>query len=35
MFTDEKQLSKPPRIHLTTDDGSTVCRCQVPAYLVG
>ena len=33
--TDEKQAPKPPRIHLTTADGSTVCRRQVPASLVG
>ena len=35
MSTDEKQPSKPPRIHLATGDGSTVCRRQVPASLVG
>ena len=35
MFTDENQPSKPPRIHLATGDGSTVCRRQVPASLVG
>jgi hypothetical protein len=35
MLTDEKQPSKPPRIHLATGDGSTVCRRQVPASLVG
>lgn len=34
-LTDEKQPSKPPRIHLATGDGSTVCRRQVPASLVG
>jgi hypothetical protein len=34
-LTDEKNVSPPPRIHLATDDGSTVCRCQVPASLVG
>ena len=35
MSTDEKQTSKQTRIHLTTVDGSTVCRRQVPASLVG
>ena len=35
MCSDEKQSSKQPRIHLTTVDGSTVCRRQVPASLVG
>ena len=35
MLTDEKQPSKPRRIHLATDDGSTVCRRQVSASLVG
>ena len=34
-LTDEKNVSPPPRIHLATNDGSTVCRCQVPASLVG
>ena len=35
MRSDEKQSSKQPRIHLATVDGSTVCRRQVPASLVG
>ena len=35
MRSDEKQSSKKPRIHLATVDGSTVCRRQVPASLVG
>lgn len=35
MNTDEKQAPKPPRIHLATVDGSTVCHRQVPASLVG
>jgi hypothetical protein len=35
MRTDEKQSSTQPRIHLATVDGSTVCRRQVPASLVG
>ena len=35
MNTDEKQAPKHPRIHLVTVDGSTVCRRQVPASLVG
>jgi hypothetical protein len=35
MNSDGEQPSKPPRIHLATVDGSTVCRRQVPASLVG
>ena len=35
MNSDGEQPSKPPRIHLATGDGSTVCRRQVPASLVG
>ena len=35
MLSDEKQATKQPRIHLVTVDGSTVCRRQVPACLVG
>ena len=35
MNADEKQAPKHPRIHLVTVDGSTVCRRQVPASLVG
>ena len=35
MSSDEKQSSKQPKIHLATVDGSTVCRRQVPASLVG
>ena len=35
MNGDGEQPSKPPRIHLATGDGSTVCRRQVPASLVG
>ena len=33
--SDEKQATERQRIHLATDDGSTVCRRQVPASLVG
>ena len=35
MSTDEKQVTEHPRIHLATVDGSTVCRRQVSASLVG
>ena len=35
MNTDEKQAPRPPRIHLATVDGSTVCHRQVSASLVG
>ncbi len=35
MNSDGEPPSKPPRIHLATSDGSTVCRRQVPASLVG
>jgi len=35
MFTDEKPDTKQARIHLAAVDGSTVCRRQVPASLVG
>ena len=35
MSTDEKRDTKQSRIHLATVDGSTVCRRQVPASLVG